>query len=339
MFDAQLVRPVADVPHGASAAVLVPSDQELWYYSPDTVRLYYVNPFDLIGGLPLGTREVDPRPLASYQLAKLIHDPVRPRLYGVDTAQGAVIAIDAATLAPIREIRVNSTPTDLDIDPAGTSLFVGHLDVLGLARIDLASLTFDRYVVSPRDSFRLAALGADRVVTNDDDQWTIASLTDTATGAVLAQAGSYEGALSTTADRTALFLGDSGLSGSTIHRLSTTGDQLVEVSRSNFDDYYGFPYPSRIATALPDGSGVYYAGYLLDGHDLTVLRYPIAEQILAVTPDGRRALSATSVYDVATGARLGALPATATTLAVSPDGSTAFLAAAGSITAADLSGF
>ena len=30
VFDAKLVRAVADLPHGASMAALVPSDQELW---------------------------------------------------------------------------------------------------------------------------------------------------------------------------------------------------------------------------------------------------------------------------------------------------------------------
>jgi hypothetical protein len=92
-------------------------------------------------------------------------------------------------------------------------------------------------------------------------------------------------------------------------------------------------------TALPDGSGVYYAGYLLDGNDLSVLRYSSAETILAVTADGRRALSSSSVYDVATGERLGALPATTSALAISPDGAKVYLAAAGAIISVDLGGF
>jgi hypothetical protein len=213
VFDAKLVQPVVALPHGAMTALLTPDDQELWYYSPETARLYYVNPYDLIAGRALGVREIDPAPLASHTFTKLIHDPVRPRLYGLDTAHAVVVVIDTATLQPIREIRVGNTPTDLDIDPAGVTLFVGHLDVLGFARIDLTTLTFERFVFTPSNSYRVVALGADRVVTNDDGQWTGAMLTDAATGAVLSSAGSHEGALSATGDRTTLFLGDSGLSG------------------------------------------------------------------------------------------------------------------------------
>jgi cysteine-rich repeat protein len=58
VFDAELVRSVALLPHAAAAAVLTADDRELWYYSADTGRIYYVNPRDLIGGVALGVREV-----------------------------------------------------------------------------------------------------------------------------------------------------------------------------------------------------------------------------------------------------------------------------------------
>ena len=116
---------MASLPHSASAAALRAGDQELSYYGAPG-RLYYVNMSDLIGGVALGVHEVDPGPLRDYSFAKLIHDPVRPRLYGVDTARAAVVVIDDASLQPTRAILVGSTPTDLSIDATGTTLFVGH---------------------------------------------------------------------------------------------------------------------------------------------------------------------------------------------------------------------
>ncbi|HEU4732213.1 MAG TPA: hypothetical protein VFT22_30165 [Kofleriaceae bacterium] len=48
-----------------------------------------------------------------------------------------------------------------------------------------------------------------------------------------------------------------------------------------------FYFPPRSITALPDGSGAYYAGVLLDGNDLGVERYAVNQPIIAVSPDGR----------------------------------------------------
>lgn len=335
VFDADLTRPIAEVPHGAALAALVASEQELWYYSADTVRVYFVNPHELLAGQTLGVREVAPEPLASYQLTELLHDPVRPRLYGLDTSRDAVVVLDAATLAPLRELRVGSTPTDLDIDPLGATLFVGHLDVLGFARIDLASLTFERFAVSPRNTFRLIALGANRVVTNDDDQWTYATLSDATSGAALDQRRGYQSTLAVSADRQTLFVGDSGISTSSVSRYAIENDRLTPAAQA-----YGLPYsPTRTSAALPDASGLYYAGALRDGMDLSVARYESAEPILAVTPNGALALSATGIYAVASGARVGDLGATATAIAISPDGARGFFVAGRQIHTIDLNPF
>jgi hypothetical protein len=84
---------------------------------------------------------------------------------------------------------------------------------------------------------------------------------------------------------------------------------------------------------------VYYAGYLLDGQDLSVLRYPQAERIRTVTPDGRLATSGSTVYRVSDGAALGPLAVTGEVQAVSPDGATLYVAGEGTIGTVDLTGF
>jgi DNA-binding beta-propeller fold protein YncE len=335
VFDAALVRPVATLPHGASAAALTANDQELWYYgSPG--RLYYVNMSELVGGKALGVREVDPLSLGNYSFAKLIHDPVRPRLYGIDTAKAEVVVIDATTLQPTRSIRVNTTPTDLAIDAAGATLFVGHQDVQGFGRIKLDDLTFERYVVAPRVTYHVVAVSHGRVVTIDEDQWTIPSLLDATTGAVLSEGSmAYDSALSASADGATVFVGEADSTGGNATRYSLASGALVATGHTA----RGFYLPARSITALPDGSGVYYAGSLLDGNDLGFQRYTLNETIVAVSPDGRRALSSTGVYDVATGRRLGALPVMASALAISPDSQRAFLFTGSAILSIDLSLF
>jgi len=98
---------------------------------------------------------------------------------------------------------------------------------------------------------------------------------------------------------------------------------LVDIS--DYDGGYGFPYPSRYAKALPDGSGVFYAGYLLDGSDLSILQYPLNATIRSVTPNGALAISQTTVYHAATGVVAGPLPTSGAVQAVSPDGATLYV--------------
>jgi cysteine-rich repeat protein/YVTN family beta-propeller protein len=335
VFDAEVVRPVASLPHVVTAAVLSADDRELWYYSADTGRIYYLNPQDLIGGVTLGAREVDPDPLSSYSFVKLIHDPVRPQLYGVDAGHDAVVVIDATTLQPTRAILVGGAPSDLSIDPSGTTLFVGHDDLLAFARIRLDTLTFDGFVPTPRFPSRLAAVGGGLLVMLDRTYFTTPTLADGRTGEVLSQADVVGGGgvLGATADGTTVFVGAGAPVGDVIRYSLTTGG-LVETSHSN-----GFYYPERSTAVVPDGSGVYYADHFLNGHDLSVSPYTVDGPILTVSPDGRRALSASSVYDVATGARLGALPVVASALAISPDGTKAFLSSNGTIRSVDLTAF
>ncbi|HEY6178029.1 MAG TPA: DUF4215 domain-containing protein [Kofleriaceae bacterium] len=336
VFDAELVRPVATLPHAASAAVLTAGDHELWYYSPDTGRIYFVNADELIGGVALGVRDIDPAPLDTFRFAELRHDPVRPRLYGIDSEQQALVVIDDTTLQPTHEILVGSTPLDIDIDAGGTTLFVAHQDTMAFARIRLDTLGFDRFVHTSIFPARLAAAGAGRLVMLGRAQFNRATLTDAVTGQVMSQGDLVPGgSVATTADGGTVFVGQSNTSSGTMYRYSLATGSVVETNRSTAV----LAGPQLPVVPVPDGSGVFYTGHLLNGHDLSVVPYSFDGPILAVSPDGRRALSARSVYDVATGTRLGALPVVATAVAISPDGAKAFLSSGGTLRAMDLTAF
>jgi len=340
IFDAALARPVTALIERTGAAVLTSADRELWRYSPNTGRVYFNNVDDYLWGLALGERNVTPGPLASYQLWKIVHDPVRPRLYALDAFEGIAISIDTATLQPVAAVIVGSFATDIDVAIEGDALWVGHHGMFAVARIELPGFTFGGLLTTPRNTFEVEAVVGGRVATIDDDQWTTATLLDGATGQILAQAGSiYEGALDTSSDGTFLFVGESGLSGSNLTKYNVSGGTLTPVDHTDYNDGYGFPYPPRRVAALPDGSAFYYARHLIDGADLSVVRYALDDDILSVTSDGALATSATQVYAVSTGAPLGALPTAGEVQAVSPDGHTLFVAADGSIARIDLTAF
>lgn len=340
VFDATLVRPVTTLPCQVAAAALASEDTELWSYCPATARMAYVNTADVVGDAVLGQREAPAGPLSSYTLVALVSDPVRSRLYGLDSAQGLVVAVDAASLQPTVAIKVGSTPTDLAVAPDGTALYVGHLGTLAIARIDLGRLAFDRFIPTPRAPYDVEVLAGSRLAAIDEDQWTTVTILDAPTGAVTAsRSGFYEGALAATGDGTGLFVGEAFLSGSNIERFDVSAGTFVPVTGSTYNGGYGFPYPARSVVALADGSAAYYAGFLLDGGDLGILRYAQADAIRAVTPDGTLATSSTKVYRVADGSQLGALPTSGSVQAVRSDGKVLYVVGGPGIAAVDLTVF
>jgi cysteine-rich repeat protein len=335
VFDAELVRPIAALGQPVDAAALTAGDQELWTYRADTGRIAYQNTQELIGGASFGVRERAPQ--GPYTFARLIHDPVRPRLYGIDAGRGAVVVIDAVTLQPVREIVVGGVPRDAAIDATGTTLFVGNDEVLAVARIALATPSFERFVPTPHYPARLAAVGGGRLMTVD--LGGLPTLLDASSGSVISQAERlFEGsALGATADGGSVFVGQASPRYGDVVRYSLATGALVAADRSHYMGF-GFFGPERAVTAVPDGSGVYYARHFLNGHDLSVVPYEVDGPILAVSPDSRLALSATSIYDVASGTKLGTLPV-ADAVAIRPDSAAAFVATAAGVQRIALTAF
>lgn len=341
VFDAKTLRPVGSLPRQAGCAALVNADGELWYYGVADGRIYWAPVADLLGGATLGSRAISAEPLSSYILSRLVRDPARPRLYGLDATRNLVVAIDSDTGTPLGAVLVGSTPTDLSISLAGDALWVGHWDTLALARIDLSTFSFDRFVVVPRVPYQVEALAAGRVAIIDEDQWTTPTIVDGATGAVTASAswGAYEGALASAVNGTSLFVAESSLSGSNMTRYDVSAGLLTQVGKTTYNGGYGFPYPPRRVVALPDGSAVYYAGFLIDGANLAILRYVQSDPIVTVSPDGRIGISSTKVYRVSDGAVLGTLPVSGSVQALSPDGNTLYISTPAAIAKVDLSAY
>lgn len=338
VLDASLVKTIATLPQTASAAALTAADRELWYYNAQSARAYYRAIDDFTFGVPLGVRERQPLPLSSYSFSRLVHDPVAPRLYGLDAARESVVFIDASTLLPTLEILLGAQPTDLAVDSTGSFLYAGHFNTMAIAKINLANQTFAGFIPTPRIPYEIEALSGGRLAMIDEDQWTTVTLINATTGMVLdSKTSIYEGALTSTADGNTLFVGESSISGGDIRRYNVSGGLLTLVDISDYDNGYGFPYPARRARAIPDGSGVFYAGYLLDGADLSILKYPMTTPIYTVTPNSLRAISQSTVYNVTTGMSVGALPVQGTVQAVSPDGMRLYVWTGSSLATVNLS--
>lgn len=341
LFDAELVRPFGALPRAVTAATLAASERELWTYEATTAHITYRSVDDFAFNVPFGQRELTPQPLSAYHFTRLVKDPSRPRLYGLDSSREAVVVIDSATLTPTLEILVGTQPSSLAIDRTNTWLYVGHLGQPSLARISLANPAFDRFVPTGSVPYEVVAVANGQLAIIDEDQWTGLSLVNVASGQVshINSNSIFRGTLTTSAAGDVLYVGESGLSGSDMRRFSVGTGSLTQVDISDYNSGYGFPYPARLARALPDGSGVYYASYLLDGADLSILRYAQPDPIQTVTPDGRWAISATNVYWVADGGVVGPLPVAGSVQAIDSAGHTLYLATDGGIGTVDLQSF
>jgi YVTN family beta-propeller protein len=340
LWDAALVRPLSTFPATISAAALAADDTELWTWNASSARMSYVNVADLIGTSVLGERNLPPAPLSTYTLTRLVADPVRPLLYGLDSTHRLVVAIDTATLTPVGAIAVGASPSDLAISSSGAALYVGDLQTTAVARIDLATFRFDRFISTPDVPYEIEVLSAGRIAIIDQDQWTSVSILDERTGAVLYHGGSYyAGALAATSDGTALFVGEAGLSGSNIFRFDVTGATPKQVAKSNYSNGYGFPYPARSVVPTPDGHAVYYAGFVLDGTNLTGLLYSQSDAIRTISADGALATSSTKVYRVSDGLLVGTMPVSGAIQAAGRDGKTVYVYTSTGITRVDLSAY
>ncbi len=336
VFDAETLRVIGTLPHRADAAALL-ADRELWYYNAASARLHFQNVDDFRAGFAPGARALPARPLSTYHFMKLVHDPTRGRLYGLDAERHSVVFIDTASLEATTEIVVGPGPSSLSVDPFGRTLFIGHEGVLAMARIDLASAAFDGFLTTPVEPAEVLALSYRRVAFNSRQAWQMLALVDGSTGATLESTRALcSGALTTTAAGNFLFVGEVGCFGAgapNLYKFDISRGRLTLVKRSG-----SFPGPDQLAVALPDGSGVYYGGNLLDGAELRV-KYAQPDPVQSVTPDGKLALSARAVFSVSDGRRLGWLPLTGAVQAVSRDSRTLFVAVDGGIASIDLTVF
>jgi DNA-binding beta-propeller fold protein YncE len=319
LVDAELRTLVVPFAREVAAAVLVRNDSEVWSYDSTSSQLVWANVSDLLAGHTLGVRVAAADDIKTYTFDKLIADPARPRLYGLDVKRSVLVSIDRQTGQALSAAVVEGRANDVVIDQAGQYLYVGHSG-LAIEQIDAASLALVKYIFGPRYSYDLAMLSGNRLATIDDDQWTELTIIDpTSEKVVTSVYGSHEAALSVTADGNTIFVGDSRLEWAVLLRFDVSSAKLATAASS--DEYTN---PPRGVVATPDGRRVFYAGYCLDGAEPKARLYAQADPVLSITPDGALAISSSQIYRVADGSTVTALPVPCPVQALSPDGSTLY---------------
>src|SRR4029450_5019875 len=117
--DVKLRTLVAAFPRQVSTAALTAADSEVWSYEPIAGRLSYAKVADYLAGKTLGVREYTAADISTYSFAKIIADPARPRLYGLDAKKSLLVSVDSATGAALRAAVIEYDAKDIEIDAAG----------------------------------------------------------------------------------------------------------------------------------------------------------------------------------------------------------------------------
>jgi len=332
IIDAQTLTTVTPFRFTVGSAALTAGDSELWYYRPDLSQIVYAKVSDLLSGKTLGQAQSAAGPLGDYTFSKLVADPARPRLYGLDASKNVVVSIDSASGATLRSLVIEVGAKDMVFDAASGSMFVAHSG-MEIEQIDAATLSRVKFIYTPADNYQLAVLSNGRIASIGFDQWTTASILEVSTGIVDSSWQQiWQGALSATADGNTLFVGG-----------SDTPDKIVrwDVSTGKMTGYSAgndIPSPSRAVLATPDGTNVYYGGYCLNGTSLTEVRYPQTDKIISITPSSALAVSSTTIYRVSDGTAVATLPTACSVQAISADSSTLYCYAVSTINPVTLVG-
>jgi DNA-binding beta-propeller fold protein YncE len=118
----------------------------------------------------------------------MIVDPTRPFIYAIDRVNNTLVFIHRDSLKITKKIFIGSGPTDLDIDKAGTELFVANYGSSEIAVVNLDTQTKTRSLIVDTggiwdgNPYSITCLTQGRLAWTSYDQWNSIRLIETQNG-------------------------------------------------------------------------------------------------------------------------------------------------------------
>ena len=264
------------------------------------------------------------------QIERMIADPTRPYLYGVDRVNNSLHFINLTTATVEKTIFVGSTPVDLDINLQGTTLYVANFGSTEIATVDLDSRTRTGSILVDTtigtwdgNPYRLACTAGDTLVFTSMDQWNDLKLVNALTGGSLGgnSTSIYQPDLVASPDGVSVYAGESGISTEVLYRYDIVNGKLMAVDQAAGINAF------TAATVLMTRNGMYvfYAGRKFLAKNLKSVLGTFTEAIVAVNGDGSLAISASHIFDGTTFSAKRMTPLSTSTMVVSPDDKTLYL--------------
>lgn len=234
-------------------------------------------------------------------LSTLLEDPHRCALYAV--APGArelyIVDTDADT---VQVVDVGAQPTDVALSPDGALLFVAVFGEQKIVALDPTTAAVIDEAATSVPPYRLAHGGGRRVFYVGRDGASAVYEVNFITGldAAATSRTFHEPDLVASADGTTLYLGESQLAPSRLHRLDATAVGLPDIDTYDFDGGFTLPTPRRGVVLAEEAGRVYFAERLFNATNVKRLRGFLGEAITAVTSDGTLVAGDESLFDGAT---------------------------------------
>ena len=214
-----------------------------------------------------------------------------------------MLEIHSGTGRITRTLEVGSDVTDLAIHHKEGKLYLPNWKVGELLAVDMETFgivgshrfsPFKGVGYSRSDVYKVSAGRKGRLILEAADQWIDMSIFDTEAGKVVDKTNVRQGGGAFPAPGRYYFHGDSNISNAALHKYDTVGDVFKEVAtaRSKARGHHG----SRTVLASGDGTKVFWNGSMFDAN--LEDSWPIGEEIVAVSPDGKLAFGVKNIYDV-----------------------------------------
>lgn len=257
------------------------------------------------------------------QVERMLVDPKRPYLYAIDRVNNSLHFVNLTTQTVDKTIFVGSAPTSLDINMAGTELYVANSGSTEIAVVDLTTREKARsLLVEPISTstggypYRVAATTGNTLVFASQDSFSSIRLANAATGATLATAtNSYGGPLVASPDGTRVYTG-----GYYLTRFDIVGATIRQVDRST-----AFESSTSSVTRSGDGAYLFYGAKKVLSTNLVSTLGTFPELIQVASSNGGLAVGTLRIYDGNMFTAKATLPLSTSLMAISPDDKTLYL--------------
>jgi uncharacterized protein YjdB len=286
------------------------------------------------------------------EIEKMIPDPSRPRFYAISKNTSRILVIDAVTNQVTTEFTVDASPTDLDIDLSGDTLFVISFPANKIAVFDLDGLSLVKTISfadplnhSQSLHYHVEAGRAGRVYFVDGKWAPEIHIIDTHTEAQVGQF-SFDGVgdIEASPDGNDLFVWrqfgwGAGNIFSWVRRIDASTDALsqeqigtTQIGRDPLDT------PILLTAS---GTTVFVKAWSFLSGDLAIVEAALPDPVYAIRPDGSLAFTENDIVNGAQGVAIQPIPLRSRVLALSADGATLFIykSGAGQIFLYDLTPF
>lgn len=199
-------------------------------------------------------------------------------IYSISTIKKELFTIDWDTMSVVNKLKLESSPSDIYY--YNNLLYVALPYSNKITVINPETMTENKSYDTTSDPYCIAVEDGQLFYAEEDQFCDIYKL-DLNSGIDTRILSEYQPDIEIDPIKHILYIGESGLSGSDLYAISTLDYSVI--TRSNYDDGYGFPYPNR-NIALVNGS-IYYANRKFVAQDLNQILMTYRGQFICTNDD------------------------------------------------------